>query len=147
MAPCAQVQMGFNMALSVDPTVNPFGCLDVATCFTGPDRLYDVANSYFATYNKLPNHVHYFIQASQHCYLPNRHVYTADPSGASEGGKGGQMLVEWLGQMPLRPGSNASVATRCDGTERTPPWIGARWCDARMANKEVHAPPAVAVAV
>lgn len=138
------VQQAFNVALSADPTLHPFGCFDPATCFAGPERLYAVTNEYFEEYNRSPNHVHFFIQADQHCYLPNAHVYRADPSGAGAGGKGGERLVTWLGRLPLRAGSNASIATQCAGADRKPPWVGAHYCDAHLAHKRFDSPTAVA---
>eukprot|EP00312_Isochrysidales_sp_CCMP1244_P039297 CAMPEP_0202760368 /NCGR_PEP_ID=MMETSP1388-20130828/18325_1 /ASSEMBLY_ACC=CAM_ASM_000864 /TAXON_ID=37098 /ORGANISM="Isochrysis sp, Strain CCMP1244" /LENGTH=394 /DNA_ID=CAMNT_0049428407 /DNA_START=59 /DNA_END=1240 /DNA_ORIENTATION=- len=79
------VQQAFNVALSAARSIEPSGCFDAETCFTGPDRLYAATNDYFELYNAAPNHVHFFVQSSEHCYLPNDLVYTADPSGASGG--------------------------------------------------------------
>lgn len=135
------VQIAFDEALSADPTIEPAtGCSDAETCFTGPARFYRMTNLYFELYDERPNHVHFLVQASQHCYLPNHHVYTADPSGASAGGKGGERLIDWLARLPLR-GANASIATRCSGAPfQRAQWHGDEYCDASMAGKVFYAP-------
>ena len=104
-------------------------------------RLASRVGRYFRGYNAYPNHAHFFIQSSHHCYLPQPHLYTADPSGEFGRGKGGELLSDWVARLPLRPGSEAAIATRCAGPEREEPqWSGDRYCDAKMAGKVVRAP-------
>ena len=142
-----EVQIAFDLALSADVFIEPHVvCTDEATCFTGPVRFYRTTNTYFELYDALPNHVHFLVQSSQHCYLPNEHFYAADPSGSSAGGEGGEKLTDWLARLPLRRGSNASIATQCAGEVRPPSkWKGDRYCDEAMAGKVIHALPLSAV--
>ena len=135
-----EVQMGFNWALSADPLAHPgsLACGDPTTCWVDGAKLYGKANDYLEGYNIQPNHVHFLVQSSQHCYLPNGHFYDADPSGASAGGRGGEPLHHWMARLPLRPGTN--ISTRCVGEAMAKgSWTGTHYCDAAMVGKVIVA--------
>ena len=137
-----EVQIEFDWALSSDPSVEPAGCADKRTCYVDGTDFYARSNEYLELYNRRPNHVHFLVQSSQHTYLPNRHMYEADASGATAGGKGGERLIDWLTRLPLRNGSNGTISTRCDGQLLGPgTWHGDSYCDLSMAGKVFHAPP------
>jgi hypothetical protein len=133
------VQIGFDWALSADPLAHPSSplqCTDKQTCFVTPESLYSTANDYLEQYDANANHVHFLVQSSQHCYLPNGHFYEADPSGSSSGGHGGETLTSWVGRLPLLEGGN--ISTRCHGgLAKKAEWKGDKYCDAAMAGKVI----------
>ena len=138
-----EVQKAFNLAISADPSAGEFPCrpLKDPTCYIDDARFYHTTNDYLETYDVSPNHVHFLVQSSHHCYLPQKAVYTADPAGESSGGRRGETLLSWLSHLPLSPGSGQQIHTRCDGPNVSKTsWRGASYCDAQMAGKIIHAP-------
>jgi hypothetical protein len=97
-------------------------------------------NVIFERYNKNPNYVSYLVTGTEHCYYPFNLMYTADTTGTTGNGKGGQMtLIDWSKGFPTLPGE--SVATQCDGAELDEAdWTGSQYCDAAQQGKVYKRP-------
>lgn len=100
-------------------------------------------NKVFERYNAQPNYVSYLVTSSQHCYFPASLTYTADTSGTTGGGQGGQVtLAAWAAAFPVASAAAAGgqaggeAATACDGELLAEPdWTGHVYCDAAQQGK------------
>ncbi len=120
-------QMAFYSAIAATNLVPPF--------YLTPSEYENEVNQVFERYNAHANYVSYLVTGSQHCYYPFSLYSTADTTGTTGNGRGGQTLLSsWTSEFPVFPGG--TVETECDGTLLfEPDWAGSEYCDAAQAGK------------